>query len=598
MTSPLAWFGLPDDADERELKRAYAARLKEARPDVDPEAFQELRKKYEAAQTWCRQRAIPQEHPPVSAPPTPRTDDASPPVGEMASPHVPPAWRAVRFDNTPPVRPAMEPVRFDAEGFATAYIDTAAVSDTQALLTWLQERPELWSLRIKQQAGHAVLRRLFRDQPPIGATSFDATLQFFGLDHALAGPDPFQTQQLRTNLDERHTLVQRFEPAVEAWNADPAGVNAEVIYRWFCALAREQAGEPAAAALHAQPVLRSWDVRLQLAPGLLELLVRERPPMSTALAGVLFDYFRLSELATSRGVSLQDLPNQLEVRWLMLPENAERLAVRVRDAKKPYGDIKKSSRYLRWVQRPFHWWWVVLTAWIPGLPTALGLFLWRLSEGVPARLPRTIDPALIRFCVAAASPHVVTGPRVLIGIIRCATLLVLGALLDTVWYFLLEEPYGEQGSASLLISAAVITATWAAYLTFVALLLWQRRPEEPAQPRPLLRIAFLPVMCVIGLLVWFATGHTGVTLGVLLPTASLAYGRYRARNPLPPANLRTRWAALPDSLFFMGMWGSIHWPPCMALVALAAWGTDLWLQRTRLLWRPGAKPATTPTSGT
>ena len=35
-------LGLPVDADERAVKRAYAARLKVTRPDDDPAAFQRL----------------------------------------------------------------------------------------------------------------------------------------------------------------------------------------------------------------------------------------------------------------------------------------------------------------------------------------------------------------------------------------------------------------------------------------------------------------------------------------------------------------------------------------------------------------------------
>ncbi|QNK00630.1 hypothetical protein [Dyella telluris] len=591
MTTPLAWFGLPDDADERELKRVYAKRLKETRPDVDPAGFQELRARYEAAQAWCRQAAH-VATPAVDNTPSPPVEAGSPPVDEATTPPPAASWRAVKFDEA---QPATHASPFDAERFATAFLQTAATRHPLDLLSWLQEQPELWSLRAKQQAGHVVLRRLFRDQPPMTAASFDNTLQFFGMDHALAGVDPLHLQQLRTNLHEWHALQQRFEPAIEAWNAQSPRVDAETVYRWFCACARSHATEPAIAALHAQPALQNGDWRQQLAPQLLELVVRERPPMPAATAASLFDYFRLYELAHGRGASLQDMPSQLEVLWLMLPENASRLALRVRDAKKPYGEAKKSSRYLRWVQRPFHWWWILLTSWVPGLPTALGLFLWRLSEGVPSRLPRTIDPALARFCIATASRHVVAGPRVLVGVIRCGSLLVLGGVLDALWYVFLQEPYGEPGSPSLLISALVITAAWAAYITFVALLIWQRRPEEPPQARPLLRIAFVPAMCAAGVLLWFASGSNGLGVGALLPTASLAYGRYRARNPLPPAGARTRWSTIPDTLFYIGLFLSMHWAPGMALVALAAWGMDLWLQRKSLRWRPGAKPAASPT---
>ena len=587
MTTPLAWFGLPEDADERALKRAYAKRLKDTRPDIDPEGFQQLRERYEAALACCRHevhRAATTTDGGQTSPPPRADQDIAPPPAAAAGP----AWHVVQFGDAR-VDALHKPAPFDVEGFASACLDLAMQDDATNLSRWLREQPELWSLSVQQEAGQAVLRMLFRDQPPVSADGFDAMLQFFGLDHTLSGLDPFKLQQLRKSLDERHALIARFEPAVAAWNADSAEVKAETVFRWFCAFARTHAFEPVAAALHAQPSLRTWRAREPLAQELLELVVRERPPLPAGSALALFHYFRLPELAASQGVSLQDLPGQLEIRWLMLTENAPKLAVRVRDAKKPFGEVKKAERYLRWVQRPFHGWWIVLASLMPGLPTALGLFLWRLSEGSPARLPLTIDPKLVRFCIAAASRHLVSRPRVLIGVIRCAILLVLGGVLDALWFVVLQEPYGEPGSASLLVAALAITSTWAAYLVFMALLFWQRQPEEPMQPRPWLRLLFVPAFCGFGLFVWWAGGNHVVTVCLLLPAASLAYGRFRGRNPLPPKQERSRWSSVPDTVFLIALWISLHWGPLMALPALAAWGADLWCQRERLRLRPVAQ---------
>ena len=49
-----AHLGLPADADERAVKRAYAQRLKTTRPDEDPQGFQRLREAYEAALARAR----------------------------------------------------------------------------------------------------------------------------------------------------------------------------------------------------------------------------------------------------------------------------------------------------------------------------------------------------------------------------------------------------------------------------------------------------------------------------------------------------------------------------------------------------------------
>lgn len=57
MTLPwhLDVLGLPAHADEIAVRRAYAAAIRKIDPATDPDAFQHLRRAYEAARTWCEQ---------------------------------------------------------------------------------------------------------------------------------------------------------------------------------------------------------------------------------------------------------------------------------------------------------------------------------------------------------------------------------------------------------------------------------------------------------------------------------------------------------------------------------------------------------------
>lgn len=48
----LAFLGLPDDADARAVRRAYAARLRTTRPDEDADGFQRLHQAYQQALEW------------------------------------------------------------------------------------------------------------------------------------------------------------------------------------------------------------------------------------------------------------------------------------------------------------------------------------------------------------------------------------------------------------------------------------------------------------------------------------------------------------------------------------------------------------------
>jgi hypothetical protein len=57
MDDPFALLGLPPDADERAVKRAYAAKLKTTRPDDDPEGFARLVAARDAALRRARRNA-------------------------------------------------------------------------------------------------------------------------------------------------------------------------------------------------------------------------------------------------------------------------------------------------------------------------------------------------------------------------------------------------------------------------------------------------------------------------------------------------------------------------------------------------------------
>jgi hypothetical protein len=59
MTDPWSRLGIARTQDETVIRRAYAALVKQTRPDVDPAGFRELRAAFEAAQDWARQSAGP-----------------------------------------------------------------------------------------------------------------------------------------------------------------------------------------------------------------------------------------------------------------------------------------------------------------------------------------------------------------------------------------------------------------------------------------------------------------------------------------------------------------------------------------------------------
>ena len=225
---PFAELGLAAAADERAIKRAYAVRLRQTRPENDPQGFQALHAAYQAALASCRQR----EAAPAEAAPVPVAD--APPAPVMARPDAahPPA----------PAR-APHPVACFALGvFVQDAIALAGEGDPARLDGWLRGIEALWSLDIKARAGHALVSAIYRQAPPMPEACLDALLGFFGLDNTLAGHDPLALHQLRRRADLAWPLtparrgqlasVLRMNTKSERHGLDDALAQLQRPFRW------------------------------------------------------------------------------------------------------------------------------------------------------------------------------------------------------------------------------------------------------------------------------------------------------------------------------------------------------------------------------
>ena len=198
--SPFARLGLPADADERAIKRAYAQRLRQTRPEDDPAGFQQLHAAYQAALDWCRQRAL-SEVPSVDTEAAPAAHAA--PSVESADVPVSRSMAADTSDARIGANPVSVPAEtFSMQAFCEEAIALATKGDADELQRWLGRHPALWSLQLKAQAGRVLVQQIYRQEPPMPAACLSTVLRFFDLDHALAGHDPLALQMLqrRTQL--------------------------------------------------------------------------------------------------------------------------------------------------------------------------------------------------------------------------------------------------------------------------------------------------------------------------------------------------------------------------------------------------------------
>lgn len=183
--NPFELLGVDRDADEREIRRAYTARLRHTRPDDDPDGFQRLYEAYQRVLQIRRHRANQQ---PAAIPRVTETV-ADMPVAPVAVPRPMPS--AVKH-----VEPVLLPPPIDIDAFCGEAFERAAVGNDRMLLAWLHEQPALWSFRAKASIGQQLTRRLYRDEPAMPTSSLHVLLNFFDLDHVHAGHDALALQRL------------------------------------------------------------------------------------------------------------------------------------------------------------------------------------------------------------------------------------------------------------------------------------------------------------------------------------------------------------------------------------------------------------------
>jgi hypothetical protein len=230
--SPFEYLGLRPEADERDVRKAYARLLKTNRPDDDPVAFQQVNQAYQAAleflrrQRWEQAQAeaeaeteetVPQSRESVAsrpqrAAPAPAAPQASEPVAtpapETSPPSAQPGEPALELHAQAQPEPEPEPLYFDFPRFMDELFLRLETKRADEVSAWLYALPELYSIRLKTAITMDVLRLVAERQPPVSARALQSVSDFFGVDNL--GPSGWWLSERIDRARHRAEMLDRF----------------------------------------------------------------------------------------------------------------------------------------------------------------------------------------------------------------------------------------------------------------------------------------------------------------------------------------------------------------------------------------------------
>lgn len=225
--SPFERLGLAPDADEREIKLAYARELKRVRPDEDPQGFQALHDAYSQCLAWARRTPdqadddeenegelsfrldedefrrmldrvaqteftgeITHSTIELTAPaaPLPIDPDLAEPMPsapwqyQQTSPAPgPDAWPHLDIPVATKARAIAWQYEFESTELLEELIDIARSHPVREIERWLHAHPDLYSVEHKQAMANALVEHLL-DEPPLPLAALETLLRFFDLD--------------------------------------------------------------------------------------------------------------------------------------------------------------------------------------------------------------------------------------------------------------------------------------------------------------------------------------------------------------------------------------------------------------------------------
>ena len=606
----LRFLGLGPDADERAIKRAYAARLKTTRPDEDPEGFQRLNEAYQAALQWAKQR-------PARPAPSPVVDlvvdmtvapsiEAPEPIREPApeAEEAPPAFEGgatFRFE-APPLQPSLPPlppasrlhVRPAEEEGET---DDAPPPPAPSRLR-IREAPPAAGMpdTVPPVAPPPSPRLRVTDAPPLPPPAEDAP--------------PWRRLRVSSGPVDAPPDTYAPLPPEDEVPLDPARFHRECL-----TLAANASRATFEGWLRAQPALWSIVRKAALGRGLFDLLRTQLPPVPEVQFDVIVAFFAIDDVHSGYDpLVVQQLRATLHAAWVAARELAGdgEIEIPVKRGWPVYGAARTEAALARIDQlrreavvarlaaayhpellRRWSWWRVFRNLLSRQRVAEVAEAVEQLGDAPGDRF----DPRALRFWRQAADDTRWSWPHTLLAFSRClaAALGVVALLLVISLPIVIDE-----GGWGLYfgIGGGVLATTFGAWLGYASIrhfVRWQTEDDPPAGAMRLLHRAAVPLLALLGVGISLTGAVNALAIVVVLFAAVVSILRQSQRNgsflPHIDWDAHAGWGLLRIVLLLLMVGTLFHlaisdaggpWF-CSALAALALlfWSIDRVRQRGR-----------------
>jgi hypothetical protein len=612
-------LGLGSDADERAIKRAYAARLKTTRPDEDPEGFQRLNEAYQAALQWAKQQPARPKPPPVAeadgevrdgmrveATAAPMVDIVAVPGADIAPP-IAESGTTFRFE-APPLQPSfpqpsaprlrVSPATADADDAGT---DGANIDG--------------------RDASSPPPRLRIHDVPPAKQTPADAADPAAApvappprLRVSEAPPPPDDAPPWRRLRVASSPLAPITEP-VQAPVEDEVPLDPARFHRECLTLAANGTRAEFEAWLLAQPALWSIVRKAALGRGLFDLLRTQLPPVPEAQFATLVAFFAIDDVHSGYDpLVIQQLRTTLHDAWSAARDLAGNgpIEIPVKRGWPVYGAARTAAAHAKLAQRQREA--VVARLAAERHPELLRRWSWwrmfrnvlsrqRVAEVVAAvealgdAPGDRFDPRALRFWQRAADETRWSWPHTFLVFSRCLALAL--SIVGILVVITLPIVIGENKWGAYAAVASVITAItfggWLVYATIRHFVRWQTEDDPPAGAMRWLHRAAVPLLALSGVGISLSRTVDAAAIAIVLFATLVAIRRQSVRNgallPHIDWNAHAGWGLLRLMAVLVGL-GTLSQlaifeeggPPfCFAMAGLALlfWGIDLVRQRRR-----------------